>query len=241
MENIREQLVRDSVNNMWRPLRFVIEPVDTSTPAPGFPENPNDYTESYIYYLSKLGREDSRCDMDINAFIAPAEDSAQHRTVVDAYMDMLNHLTRAAMVYETYSLRFACDHSPETKAAHRELDQFSIVVPTIIQTIHRITSQVKKDTTLFYSMLKMFYSLNAEIVEIQANDMGSRDFKKNANSAYTIILQIIDLFFLKLGFDHFRIISTQGEDIIRDCDLPASTLEAVSRNQGNYGFLTKFS
>lgn len=214
MRNIHTTLVNDPLNGSLRRLRFVTDPAKAPTTMPPLPENPLDTDALYEYYLN---REDHRVDADLADFIPEDTNSDLYRKILKEFLDMHGHFTSAVIYYL---------NNPQ-----------QVLLPVTLEcAMDRVVHKMSAGTQIIPAMLKLFYTFNAEMVVLMENTETTAEYKAQQQAAYTLILQIIDLFFLRLGFDHFRVIASQATGIIRDSNFTAKALSVLSRDQGNYGF-----
>lgn len=216
MSNIEIREVFDDELGFPREIRFVVNPapIDELT-VPSLGDGTVDIEDLEEYFLTKIDyiRQEKGYGPE-DEFNHDVRDFNEIDNTNPAYEFLLDMMDRAAKNYKTGSLILAQEGSTEEIGGGQMDEVDAELVSEFLEALEtRIQELVNENDHLFSELLLMYYALGIARENIMEDEIP--DFVKYCvGLAHTVCMEVLDTFFLSVGFDHKRVLSYQLYEVL---------------------------
>lgn len=214
MSHIETREVHDPVLNIQRDIRWVSNPKPVGYAFPNIEtDDLEDFEEWYLTHIDAVRSElgygpDEEFNNNINNYI--------ETTVADKeFSDFVEMLKLTVATYnDAYNELSTYGSSADVGGISLDAHGAKEIVETISSIVKHMFEYLAVNDNLVVDLMKLYYSHALSRDEVLENSEIPDEIKNPYVIAVTVFLKAMDLYFLSLGFDHYRILPVQLRAIL---------------------------
>lgn len=215
MSHIETREVFDPTLNFFRTIRFVADPKPFEELV--FPDTQTgelkDFEEWYLTILDIARRESGFGPNDeFNNNIHHFSDAT---VADDEFTEFLDMLGMAVDTYrEAYTELSTYNSSAKVGGGLIDAAGAQAIVETVSALVKNMLEYLLDNDNLVIELMRLYYLRATARATVSENPEIPHEIKHPYVIGHTIFLDLLDIYFLSLGFDHHRILSTQMYELM---------------------------